>query len=169
MARRIDHRTRSRWDAKTVYSTLVDQAYLTERLRVLGGKSGQLTEHQVQPGGAATIKMRHGVAAENLPAAVRTLLGGDLMIDRTETWQPDGSGGYTGRVSVTIPSMPGELGGTQHLTDSGDGSELVLDGSVSIPIPFVGGRIEETVAEQIKQLLDSEHRFTEEWLDKHQA
>jgi hypothetical protein len=169
MARRIDHRTRSRWNAKTVYTTLVDPAYLNERLKVLGGKTAQLADHRVEPDGGATIKLRHGVAAESLPPAVRMILGGDLMIDRAETWRPDGSGGYAGTVSVTIASMPGELGGTQRLTDSGTGSELVLDGSVSIPIPLVGGRIEETVVGQIASLLDSEHAFTEKWIDQHQA
>jgi hypothetical protein len=169
MARRIDHRTRSRWNAKTVYTTLVDAAYLNARLAVLGGRTAQLVEHDVRPDGA-TIKLRHGVAAENLPPAVRMLLGGDLMIDRTETWRVDPAGGYTGNVSVTIPAMPGELGGTQRLADTGsEGSELVLNGSVSIPIPLVGGRIEETVAGQIASLLDSEHDFTEGWLEQHQT
>jgi hypothetical protein len=169
MARRIDHRSRSRWDAKTVYTTLVDPAYLDARLAALGGQHAQVAERRVEPDGRATVKLRHGVAGKDLPPAVRTLLGGDLMIDRTETWRPDGRGGYAGTVSVTIPAMPGELGGTHRLSDSDSGSELVLDGSVSIPIPFVGGRIEETVAEQITKLLDSEHAFTEDWLGRHQA
>lgn len=153
-----------------MYTTLVDPAYLNERLKVLGGRTASLAEHRVDADSGATIKLRHGVAAENLPPAVRMLLGGDLMIDRAETWRPDGSGGYTGTVSVTIAAMPGELGGTQRLTDTGtQGSELVLDGSVSIPLPFVGGKIEETVAGQIAALLDSEHAFTEKWLEQHQA
>jgi uncharacterized protein DUF2505 len=169
MARRIDHRSRSRWDAHTVYTTLVDEAYLKQRLAVLGGQNPELVEHTVDSGGA-TIRLRHGVAAESLPQAVRVLLGGDLRIDRAETWRADPAGGYSGTVAVTIPSMPGQLGGTQRLRDTGDqGSELIVDGSVEIPIPFVGGRIEETVAGQIGSLLDSEHTFTEEWLNQHRA
>lgn len=149
-----------------MYDTLVDQAYLTERLAKLGGTGARLSEHDVGPDGAR-YTLRHGVEARNLPPAVRTLLGGDLMIDRVETWRPDATGGYTGTTSVTIPGMPGELGGTMRLADAADGSELVLDGSVRIPIPLVGGKIEETVVEQIGRLLDSEHAFTEDWLDKH--
>jgi hypothetical protein len=169
MARRIDHRSRFRWDAKTVYTTLVDPAYLDARLAALGGQHAQLAERTVEPDGRATVKLRHGVAGENLPPAVRTLLGGDLMIDRAETWRPLESGGYSGTVSVTIPAMPGEMGGTQRLSDAGTGSELIVDGSVSIPIPFVGGKIEETVVGQITKLLDAEHAFTQDWLDQHQA
>jgi uncharacterized protein DUF2505 len=168
MARRIDHRSRSRWDAHTVYAALVDEGYLKQRLVALGGQNAELVARTAGADGAS-LKLRHGVAAQDLPQAVRVLLGGDLRIDRTETWRPDPAGGYTGTVTVTIPSMPGQMGGTQRLRDTGQGSELVVDGSVEIPIPFVGGRIEETVVGQIAQLLDAEHAFTEEWLDQHRA
>jgi hypothetical protein len=168
MARRIEHRTRSRWDANTVYSTLVDPAYLNERLAALGGRGARLAEHHVEADGGVDFRLRHGVEAQHLPPAVRTLLGGDLMIDRAETWRPEGAAGYAGTVTVTIPSMPGELGATMRLSGAGaDGSDLVLDGWVRIPIPLIGGRIEETVADQISRLLDAEHTFTQEWLDKH--
>jgi hypothetical protein len=168
MARRIEHRSRSRWDARTVYTTLVDPEYLNERLDKLGGKGARLSYHR-ESGTQVSYQLRHGVEAQNLPPAVRTLLGGDLMIDRTETWRPDSAGGYAGTVAVTIPGMPGDLSATMRLTDADGGSTLVTDGSVKIPIPLVGGRIEETVAEQIGKLLDSEHTFTESWLDKHQS
>lgn len=168
MARRIEHRSRSRWAATTVYTTLIDSAYLTERLAKLGGTGARLTDHSQGPDGAR-YTLRHGVEAQNLPPAVRTLLGGDLMIDRVETWRPDPAGGYAGTTSVTIPGMPGELGGAMRLTDMEAGSALALDGSVRIPIPLVGGKIEETVAEQISKLLDSEHAFTENWLAQHES
>ena len=99
---------------------------------------------------------------------MRTLLGGDLKIDRVETCRPDPAGGYAGTTSVTIPGMPGELGGAMRLTDTAGGSEIVLDGSVRIPIPLVGGKIEESVADQISTLLDAEHEFTQDWLDQRQ-
>ncbi|HEX3649149.1 MAG TPA: DUF2505 domain-containing protein [Pseudonocardiaceae bacterium] len=167
MARRIDHRSRSRWDARTVYAALVDEGCLKQRLAALGGQNAEIVARTVDAGGAA-LKLRHGVAAKDLPPAVRTLLGGDLRIDRTETWRVDPAGGYSGTVAVTIPSMPGQMGGKQRLRDTGSGSELVVDASVEIPIPFVGGRIEETVVQQISSLLDAEHKFTEEWLGQHQ-
>lgn len=152
-----------------MFTTLVDPAFLNARLAALGGTHAQLVDRRVEPDGRATVSLRHGVAGESLPPAVRTLLGGDLMVDRVETWRPNPGGGYTGTVSVTIPAMPGELGGTQRLVDVDGGSEWTIDGSVNIPIPFVGGRIEETVAEQIGKLLDAEYTFTQEWLRQHQS
>lgn len=152
-----------------MYTTLVDPAFLTARLAELGGRGAALGDHRVEPDGKVSYRLRHGVEAKNLPPAVRTLLGGDLTIDRTETWRPDPAGGYAGTVTVTIPGMPGDLGGRSRLTDTDSGSTLALIGEVRIPIPLVGGRIEETVAEQISKLLDSEHVFAEKWLDTHQG
>jgi len=152
-----------------VYTTLVDPAFLTARLAELGGRNAELADHRVQPDGRVSYRLRQGVDARHLPSAIRTLLGGDLTVDRAETWRPDGNGVYTGTVAVTIPSMPGELGGSTRLTNTDSGSLLYLDGSVRIPIPLVGGKIEETVADQIRNLLDSEHAFAEKWLATHQA
>jgi len=169
MARRIEHRSRSVWHAETVYTTLVDPAFLRARLAELGGTGAALHDHRVEPDGRVSYRLRHGVEARNLPPAVRTLLGGDLTIDRAETWRPEPGGSYSGTVKVTIPGMPGDLGGKVRLTDTQDGSTQLLDGEVRIPIPLVGGKIEETVAGQISQLLDSEHNFAEKWLATHQA
>jgi hypothetical protein len=169
MARRIEHRSQLGWHAETAYTTLVDPAFLTARLAELGGHDAELADHRVEPDGRVGYRLRQGVDAQHLPTAIRTLLGGNLTVDRTETWRPDDTGGYSGTVAVTIPGMPGELGGSTRLTETPGGSTLYLDGSVRIPIPLVGGRIEETVADQIVKLLDSEHTFAEKWLATHQA
>ena len=152
-----------------MYTTLVDPVFLKARLAELGGRGAALAEHGTTPDGGVSYRLRHGVAAENLPPAVRTILGGDLTVERAETWRPNPGGGYSGTTRVTIPNMPGDLGGTMRLTDTENGSTLVLDGQVSVAIPLFGGKIEETVADQISRLLDTEHAFAEKWLETHQA
>jgi hypothetical protein len=167
MARRIEHRTAIDQDPKAVYTALVSPEYLRARLDRLGGKGAELVEHHVV-GDEVRYLLRHGVAAENIPGAVRALVGGDITIDRKETWRPH-EDAYLGAVQVTIPGMPGEMSGQQRLSALGSGSELVVLGSVSVPIPLFGGKIEETVAEQIRSLLDAEAGFTATWLREHQG
>jgi hypothetical protein len=167
MARRIEHRTSSTWDAKTVYAAVVDPEYLNQRNAALGGKAAGLFDHQ-RTGDAVSYRLRHGVAAQDLPAAVRPLLGGDLKIDRAETWRSDGDGTYSGTVRVSIPGMPGDLKGTMRLADlPAGGSAVLVEGTVSIPIPLFGGKVEESVADQLGKLLDAEQKFTNEWLRTH--
>ena len=169
MARRIEHRSRFTRDAAAVHAALIDPAYLKARLAVLGGKDAELLDHR-RASDQVEYHLKHGVEARDLPSAVRALLGGDLTIDRVETWRPAGSAGYDGTVRVAIPGMPGELTGRMTLADvAPEGSERVIDGSVRIPIPLVGGKAEETVSGQILRLLDAEHEFTQKWLAGHPA
>ncbi|HEX4225720.1 MAG TPA: DUF2505 domain-containing protein [Pseudonocardiaceae bacterium] len=169
MARRIEHRTRSASDAKTVYGTVVDAEYLNQRLAAIGGKNAALFDYQQSPD-ATSYRLRHGVAAQDLPAALRPLLGGDLKIDRVESWHAESNGAFAGTVRVTIPGMPGDLTGSMKLTDvQGGGSEVLVTGAVSIPIPLFGGKVEEAVADQLGKLLDAEQKFTENWLRDHSS
>jgi len=152
-----------------MHAALIDPAYLNARLAVLGGKDAELLGHRTT-GDQVEIHLKHGVEGRDLPSAVRTLLGGDLTIDRVETWRPNGSGSYDGTVKVTIPGMPGELTGRMTLADrTPEGSERTIDGSVRIPIPLVGGKVEESVSGQISKLLDAETEFTQKWLAEHQV
>ena len=169
MARRIEHRTRSASDAKTVYATVVNADYLTARLTALGGKNAALNDY-TQSESTASYRLRHGVAAQDLPPAIRPLLGGDLKIDRVETWRAESDGSYAGTVRVTIPGMPGDLTGKMKLADlDGGGSQVLITGAVSIPIPLFGGKVEEAVADQLGKLLDAEQKFTENWLREHNS
>ena len=39
-----------------------------------------------------------------------------------------------------------------------------MQADVTVNVPLIGGRIEETVAEQVRKLLAAETEFTREWL-----
>ena len=150
-----------------MYAAVVDADYLNQRLAALGGTNAALFDYK-QNGEATSYRLRHGVAAQDLPAAIRPLLGGDLKIDRVESWRAEPDGSYSGTVRVTIPGMPGDLTGAMKLNDMpGGGSQVLVTGSVSIPIPLFGGKVEESVADQLGKLLDAEQKFTESWLREH--
>ncbi|MGH3625499.1 MAG: DUF2505 domain-containing protein [Sciscionella sp.] len=167
MPRRIEHRARHTEPAAVVYSALVDADYLRERLRSLGGKGAALESHEVSEQGAR-YRVRHGLDAGALPSVVRTVISGDLVIERTEAWQPR-DGGYTGRSTVTIPKTPAEITATLRLADTGSGSTLDTECQVEVAIPLFGGSVEETIAQHVRKLLDSEYEFTKRWLAEHAA
>lgn len=163
MPRPIRYRTRSTHPADALYAAMVDRDQLQARLAELGGKGAELLEHTVDDGGAR-YRLRHGLAADQLPPLARAFMPDDLMIERTETWRHDGESRYTGDVQVSIPGTPGKVGGSQTLSAVDGGSELVIDGQVEIPVPFIGGKIEDIVATQVGQLLGAENEFTQRWL-----
>ncbi|MEU5691434.1 DUF2505 domain-containing protein [Actinosynnema sp. NPDC020468] len=163
MARRIEHLTTSPRSAGEVYSALTNEAYLRDRLTVLGGTNAALLAF-TGGGGSTSYQLRQGVPADRLPSVARGLLGGDLVIDRAESWT---EAGYAGTVEVTLNGVPGRLDGTITLADTTSGSTLTLAGQVKVSIPLMGGKLESLIAEQVAALLDRESAFTTEWLATH--
>jgi hypothetical protein len=155
----MEHRARFATPAAAVHAAIVDPAFLVDRLDALGGANASVVERGSTDDGV-TFRVRQGLAAEHLPSAVRTLLKGDLVVDRTETWRDD----LTGTVRATIPGVPGEINGTMRLADTAGGSEWVTSLEVRVGIPIIGGKIEKSIGEQVVKLLANEATFTEKWL-----
>ena len=64
----------------------------------------------------------------------------------------------TGR--VVIAGTPATAKATMRLGDMDAGSELTIDVQVTVKVPIVGARVEEAVAEQIRNLLTADTEFT---------
>lgn len=168
MARRIEYRSTSEWPAERVHAALIDVECLRARLNELGGSNTELVEHQETEDGVH-FEIHQAVRAESLPSVVRTVVGGDLLIDRSETWRCTSEGHYAGEVAAAIPGVPGSITGSMWLRDlasptSATVSEFVVDGTVRVNVPFVGGRVEDLVVDQVHKLLSDEVQFTSEWL-----
>jgi hypothetical protein len=161
MPSRFEHRTTLAASVDTVYSTLVDETFLTARLRDIGGKGAALLEHRTSDDGVH-IKLRQGVDAERLPGAVRSFLSGDLVVERAEHWRgPEATG------RATINGVPAEITSRTRLAGAGGGTELVVAAEVKVGIPLIGGKIEKVVAEQVTKLLAAESEYAEKWLAEH--
>jgi len=65
---------------------------------------------------------------------------------------------------VQVPGAPVSAAGTTQLLDAPAGSEFAVQVAVTVKVPLLGGRIEETVAEQVRNLLVAETAFTQNWL-----
>ena len=158
MARRIEHHTTSPHSAEKVYGAMVDETYLRDRLASIGGPGAALVTFS-STDERTSYQLKQGVPAEHVPSAVKAVLGGDLVIQRTETWAAG-----AGTVEVAVGGVPGRLDGSFTVLDNGSGSKLTLSGEVKVSIPFVGGKIEKLIAEQVAVLLDKESEFTSQWL-----
>lgn len=158
MPSRFEHRATFPAPADDVFSTLVDEAFLTARLRDIGGKSAALLDHETS-GDVAAYRLRQGVDASRLPGAVRSIVNGDLIVEREERWR-----GFESAGRATINGVPAQISSRGLLTARGDGSELLIRAEVKVSIPLVGGKIEKVVAEQVTKLLAAEAEYAEKWL-----
>jgi hypothetical protein len=161
MPRRIDHRATAPVAADELAAVMLDADYLRARLAELGGPGAELLEH-----GDGRYRIRHGVDESVLPQLVRNLVGGPLVIERTESLRRTGENAWSGRTDVAIPGTPASATGSMSVTGGPASSVFAVEATVTVAVPFLGGRIETTIAEQVKQLLDAETTFTLEWLKK---
>ncbi|MFC4853052.1 DUF2505 domain-containing protein [Actinophytocola glycyrrhizae] len=158
MPSRFEHRATFAAQAGDVFSTLVDEMFLTARLRDLGGKSAALLDHH-STGESAAFRLRQGVDGSKLPSVVRSIVNGDLVVEREERWR-----GYESAGRATINGVPADITSRGRLTERGGGTELVISAEVKVAIPLVGGKIEKVVAEQVTKLLAAEAEYAEKWL-----
>jgi hypothetical protein len=158
MPSRFEHRATFAAPADDVFSTLVDETFLTARLRDIGGKGAALLDHRIE-GDNAAYRLRQGVDASKLPGAVKSILNGDLVVEREERWH-----GLETAGKATINGVPAHITSRGRLTGRGSGTELVISAEVKVGIPLIGGKIEKVVAEQVTKLLAAEAEYAEKWL-----
>lgn len=164
MSRQIDFRSVSPHPADEVYATLVDPTYLRARLERIGGPGASLLEHSADDAGARYL-LRLGLHADDLPSVVRTVLPGNITIERDERWARKDGGRYLADVDVRIPGAPASAGGGMRLRDLPDGgSELDVRVDVTVSVPLFGAKIEAVVGDQVHRLLAAEAEFTQAWL-----
>jgi hypothetical protein len=165
MSTRFEHRATYSQPAGTVYATLVDRAFLDERLRALGGKGAAVVAYEGS-GDQVNVKLRQGLDAERLPGAVRAILKGDLIVEREERWQREGDT-HVATARATISGVPGEINSRIRVGAVGDGAEVVTTAEVKVGIPLVGGKLEGVIAEQVGKLLAAEAEFAGKYLAEH--
>jgi hypothetical protein len=162
MARRIEHRSTSERSAVEVYRALIDSDYLAARLEELGGSTATLVQHVGTEDGAR-FQTRQGVPVDKLPSLARTVVGGDLLIDRSESWRREEDGHYTGEIAAEVAGAPCSITGSMWLRDI----VAPTGTAVSVTVPFVSGKLEDLVVDQVQKMLVDEDNFTAAWLVQH--
>src|SRR3712207_4046849 len=117
MARSVDYRTTAQYPADEVYAAMVDEEHLRARLVELGGPGAQLLEHSASAE-AARYRLRHGLDPSVLPPLVKSLVPGEMAIERTEALRREAQGRYRGEVDVRILGAPATAAGTMRLADT---------------------------------------------------
>lgn len=134
--------------------TPVDVASL-ESMR-LGGESGD--------DGTIEVVTHQTMLSQNLPALVTQLHRGDLCVRREETWSPIADGIATASITGSIVGAPVNLWGTAELTPSGDGAQMKLRLTIQVRVPFIGGKLERIIGNELGQLVTIEQRYTTLWI-----
>ncbi|MDQ3887243.1 MAG: DUF2505 domain-containing protein [Actinomycetota bacterium] len=162
MSRRLELRHPYLVPAERIHEVLTDPEYLRDKLREVGGPGAELVS-RTEDNGQVTVVQRQAVPENMLPAVVRSFLPGDLNITRTEVW----AGPTAGTIDVVVSGAPGSVSGTIAVTPDDPGALVIIRIDASVPVPLVGGMIEQAMIDNIGKLGEIEHAFTREWLSSH--
>jgi hypothetical protein len=116
-------------------------------------------------GDQVTVVLRQRVPEKNLPSMVTKIRPGDLEITRTMVWSKGEAA--DGAFTAVVSGAPAKVNGTQKLIATSTGCEVSFDGVVDVSIPFVGGKVEKSIAENVVELIEAEHEYTTEWINTH--
>ena len=138
-------------DVETAFRLLTSEAWPQALAAQLHDESELLSAVATTDGGMQVSIRRR--LPEGVPGFLKRFLPADGRVVQTDAWRPAVGGGRTGSWSVTYPGSPGELGGEAALTPAGDGCRWTVEGSVRMPVPLLGGRIEGYVAPLLEKLV----------------
>jgi len=113
----------------------------------------------------------HGLTAVltmDTPDSARMLLGREMRMTQTITWEnPSSDGSRQGQMSLTLSGVPVSLSGPLFLRPTPDGATIVYDADFHIRIPLVGKKVEKKVEEYLEQIIHACEEFGNKWLADH--
>lgn len=163
MARRMNYSARLPFTTEQVYDALTTRAYwdaIVEELRKYS--HNELASFTVSDEGIDVV-MKHVIPRSDLPDLARAVLKKDMVITRTIHHGPFAET-TEGRYAASIPAGPGSLTGVTALFPTDTGCTLRTSSEAKVHIPFVGGRLEQLMLVNLRDLWRGEGDVTHDFL-----
>lgn len=141
-----------------VFAMLSDPAFRERVCEAQHTVSHDVTVEMAGAGMTVTVETVQNTAG--LPSIAKKIVGDTTRAILTETWK-DGSGGT---VSITAPGKPTGATGTVRLVEAGSGATEVVELDVKVKVPLIGGKLEQLMADTIKEAYDVELTVGRDWL-----
>ena len=149
-------------DAHSVFAVLTDPQFLVDRCLEMGELEASC---DVEERAKSTVISLTRKVEQDLPRFLANMIHPVQTIQMTETWRPDGNGGFTGNYTFVMQGQPVKISASFELYPTDDGCCYVIDHSVKAKVPLVGGRIEKYVHGQAKQGCVKELEYAQRYLD----
>lgn len=163
MASKMEHTVSYPFSVQRLWEVLSTEQYWHDLLAAINSSHGKLQSFEATAE-TITVQMEQGVPAEKLPSIVTKVRPGDLEIPRRSTFTRAGDR-ITGEIHATVSGAPAKVEGA--LTAAGDPASATYTAKVEVSVPFVGGKIEQAIIDQLVELLDAEHDETLTWEAAH--
>lgn len=141
----IDH------NVERVHAALISEEYWKTRLG--GSTTGSVEVTSPAGPGTARITLTDETDTSGLPAVVRGILRGPLVMERTDEWGPLEGGAAQGTLTGSSSSAPVAIEARSELRARDGGAVLEVRGQVTVKVPVVGGQVEGLVVQMVEAII----------------
>ncbi|MDR0848821.1 MAG: DUF2505 domain-containing protein [Propionibacteriaceae bacterium] len=97
------------------------------------------------------------------PRKASGILGPDLIVDETVTWESP----TQGRLLLTVEGVPAKVDGALSLSPSPTGCTAMYDADFKVKIPIIGKKIEQLAGEYLTKIVAACETVGNRWLTSH--
>jgi hypothetical protein len=151
-----------------VRAMLTDPGYVRNRAEQTGSISCEVTVTQGAGGATEITTVR--VLTADLPSFASALVGSNLEVTEQQTWAPIAGDSCTATFDV---SFSGPLAATGVITLTAAGPQTTgpqttghVTATIKSTVPFVGGKLEKMVQEQLIRYLTKDEELGRDWLQR---
>jgi hypothetical protein len=155
--------------ADVVFAMLSDEQYVSRKATAMKALEHDVTVEALD-GGRTRIRLERTLPSV-VPDFVKPLVGPSIQVVQTEDWGPAASdGSRQGELTAKISNAPVSLSGHLSLQPTEDGTTIHrVEVTVRARVPFLGGRIESSIAEVLLMAARKEEQVGAAWLAEHRA
>jgi hypothetical protein len=150
-----------------VAAVFVNEDFLRHTSELVGGTLESFAVDG-DPAGAFSTTTVRTVPTTRFPDIARKFVGESLKVTQLETWDapaPDGS--RLSNISLKIAGAPLDVSAVQRLVSDGGSTRIELEGTVTSPVPFLGGKIAEAAEPMVGKALNIQSQQAQAWLESH--
>ena len=145
-----------------VFAMMTNADYVAAKLNGTGGFDLEISVDVV--GSDTQVKADRKLPAQ-IPSFAKKFTGETIQVVEVDMWSPaDEFGARTATVSLDFLNTPARADGHLDLHPAGNGCEVKVKFDVKASIPFVAGKIETVIAEQIERAIRQENKIGMKWL-----
>ena len=143
-------------DVDTVFAAFCKPDFYKKKFAATGASNIRVLEKKKR-GSDFYIKTERDVEAD-VPGVLKKLIGDTNTLTQSESWEADDDG-YFNELEIVSEGVPVSIEGTMSVQPSGNGCVNRLSFEIECGIPFLGSKLEEFVARDMKKVLAGEYRF----------
>lgn len=141
-----------------VFEMLADPAFREKVGEALDVVSAAITLER--DGDGFTLTNDQVQRTEGLPSFAKKIAGDTTRVIQTEEW-PAATGGT---LRIDAVGKPTSMAGTIELVPDGQGTVEVVELEIKAKVPLIGGKLENLMAEQVRDGMDTERQVGMAWL-----